>query len=387
VSIRNRTWTSPSGETKSAWEVSYRAASGARVRKLFDRKKDADDYHAKARIAVQNGTHTPDSQSITVAAAATQWLAECDSAGLERVTAVLYAQQVRSHIVPVLGGVKLSQLTALTVSAWEDALRAKGCSPKLIRRVRVNLGQIVGEAQRRGQVAQNVVRSTGTAKVSKRREAQRKLVVGVDIPSPAEIRQLLPQLQGRIRPLILTAAFAGLRWSELRGLTWANVDLAAGTLSVTQRMDRYGTIGQTKSVAGERSIPLLGLVVNALRELALSSGQGANRTDALVFVNSRGNARHRITVCAEFAQAQVAAGIVDTNGAAKYTGLHALRHFFASWCINRKVDGGRELPLKVVQGLMGHSTISVTADVYGHLFPAGNDQAELQAAESAFLAG
>jgi len=123
------------------------------------------------------------------------------------------------------------------------------------------------------------------------------------------------------------------------------------------------------------------------RELALSSGQGANRTDALVFVNSRGNARHRITVCAEFAQAQVAAGIVDTNGAAKYTGLHALRHFFASWCINRKVDGGRELPLKVVQGLMGHSTISVTADVYGHLFPAGNDQAELQAAESAFLAG
>jgi len=383
MSTRLRTWTSPSGETKSAWEVSYRAASGQRVRKLFDRKKDADAFHATARVAVQNGTHTPDSQSITVAAAAQQWLAECDSAGLERVTHVLYAQQVRSHIDPVLGGVKLSQLTAPTVSAWEDALRAKGCSPKLIRRVRTNLGQIVGEAQRRGQVAQNVVRSSATAKVSKRREAQRKLVVGVDIPSPAEIRTLLPQLQGRIRPLILTAAFAGLRWSELRGLTWANVDLAGATLKVTQRMDRYGDIGQTKSAAGERSIPLLGLVVVALKELRLASAPGQE----LVFVNSRGNARHRITVCAEFAAAQVAAGIVDADGSAKYTGLHALRHFFASWCINRKVDGGRELPLKVVQGLMGHSTISVTADVYGHLFPAGNDQAELQAAESAFLAG
>ena len=383
MSTRLRTWTSPSGETKSAWEVSYRAASGQRVRKLFDRKKDADAFHATARVAVQNGTHTPDSQSITVAAAAQQWLAECDSAGLERVTHVLYAQQVRSHIDPVLGGVKLSQLTAPTVSAWEDALRAKGCSPKLIRRVRTNLGQIVGEAQRRGQVAQNVVRSSATAKVSKRREAQRKLVVGVDIPSPAEIRTLLPQLQGRIRPLILTAAFAGLRWSELRGLTWANVDLAGATLKVTQRMDRYGDIGQTKSAAGERSIPLLGLVVVALKELRLASAPGQE----LVFVNSRGNARHRITVCAEFAAAQVAAGIVDADGNAKYTGLHALRHFFASWCINRKVDGGRELPLKVVQGLMGHSTISVTADVYGHLFPAGNDQAELQAAESAFLAG
>ena len=383
MSIRNRTWTSPAGETKSAWEVSYRAADGKRVRKLFDRKKDADVFHATARVAVQNGTHTPDGQSITVAAAAQQWLAECDSAGLERVTSVLYAQQVRSHIDPHLGGVKLSQLTAPAVSAWENALRAKGCSPKLIRRVRINLGQIVGEAQRRGQVAQNVVRSTGKAKVSRRQEAQRQLVVGVDIPSPAEIRQLLPQLQGRIRPLILTAAFAGLRWSELRGLTWANVDLGGATLKVTQRMDRYGDLGQTKSAAGNRSIPLLGLVVTALKELRLASAPGQE----LVFVNSRGNARHRITVCAEFTAAQVAAGIVDADGNAKYSGLHALRHFFASWCINRKVDGGRELPLKVVQGLMGHSTISVTADVYGHLFPRGNDQAELVAAETAFLAG
>ena len=40
---------------------------------------------------------------------------------------------------------------------------------------------------------------------------------------------------------------------------------------------------------------------------------------------------------------QVSAGMVDQDGKAKYTGMHCLRHFFASWCINRKVDGGREL--------------------------------------------
>jgi integrase len=65
----------------------------------------------------------------------------------------------------------------------------------------------------------------------------------------------------------------------------------------------------------------------------------------------------------------------------KYTGLHALRHFFASWCINRKADGGMELPPKVVQERLGHSTIAMTMDTYGHLFPRNDDQQELAAAE------
>ena len=83
--------------------------------------------------------------------------------------------------------------------------------------------------------------------------------------------------------------------------------------------------------------------------------------------------------------AQIAAGVVDERGKAKYPGLHSLRHFYASWCINRRVDGGLELPLKLVQARLGHASIQMTADVYGHLFPRGDDGAELAAAEKAFL--
>jgi len=83
--------------------------------------------------------------------------------------------------------------------------------------------------------------------------------------------------------------------------------------------------------------------------------------------------------------AQIAAGIVDAKGRAKYGGLHSLRHFYASWCINRRVDGGLELPLKVVQARLGHSSIQMTADRYGHLFPSADDGAELAAAEKALL--
>ena len=84
---------------------------------------------------------------------------------------------------------------------------------------------------------------------------------------------------------------------------------------------------------------------------------------------------------------QIAAGVVTSSGRAKYPGLHALRHFYASWCINRRVDGGLELPLKIVQTRLGHASVKLTADTYSHLFPRGDDTAELAAAERAFING
>jgi integrase len=80
-----------------------------------------------------------------------------------------------------------------------------------------------------------------------------------------------------------------------------------------------------------------------------------------------------------------AAGITTKDGAPKYTGLHALRHFYASWCINPENRDGLGLPPKVVQQRLGHSSIMMTMDVYGHLFPRGDDSEELAAAERSLL--
>jgi len=78
-------------------------------------------------------------------------------------------------------------------------------------------------------------------------------------------------------------------------------------------------------------------------------------------------------------RAQIKAGIIDQHGRAKYQGLHCLRHFYASWCINRRIDGGLELPLKTVQSRLGHATLAMTADTYGHLFPSLDAHNELAA--------
>ena len=89
------------------------------------------------------------------------------------------------------------------------------------------------------------------------------------------------------------------------------------------------------------------------------------------------------------------AGLADPTGekdeegapimAARYTGLHSLRHFYASWLINPKEAWGLGLDMKPLQARMGHSSIVVTADVYSHLFPRRNDGSEMANAADALL--
>jgi integrase len=387
MSVRRRSWVNRDGSPGEAWIVDYVDQRGRRHNKNFDRKRDADAYHAAVAVDVRQGTHLPDSESITVAEAGRLWLVSGDAAGLERTTLDCYRQHVDFHIVPLIGAVKLSQLTVPMVRHFEDKLRTKR-SPAMVRRLVGSLGAILADAQERGLVAQNVVRSLR----SRRRRGQDgradkrqrgRLNVGVDIPSPREIRTIVDHLEGRWRPLFLTAIFTGLRASELRGLRWADVDLKRGEIHVRQRADRYSQIGPPKSEAGERSIPIAPLLANTLREWKLACPKGGL---GLVFPNGAGRIEsHANIINRGLIPLQIAAGVTTPDGKAKYTGLHALRHFYASWCINRKVDGGLELPLKVVQSRLGHASVQMTADRYGHLFPRGDDSAELAAAEKAFL--
>src|SRR5689334_2077868 len=110
-SIRKRSWTSPTGERKTAWQVDYKDSAGHRRSKQFPRKKEAEAWATQAAYQVTQGTHTPDSQSITVARAAELWLERARREELEPTTIAAYDQHVRLHIVPLCGGRKLSQLT------------------------------------------------------------------------------------------------------------------------------------------------------------------------------------------------------------------------------------------------------------------------------------
>jgi integrase len=383
MSVRKRTWKTARGESRSTWVVDYTDQLRTRHLKSFDKKKDADAHHAQVAVDVRAGIHTADSRSITVAEAGALWLKSKEAEGIEPTSINNCRGHLKYHIEPLIGATKLSALTVPFVREFEDRLR-QNRSPGLVGRVLRALAGILDDAMDRGLVAQNVARRRRTRNKNGDRHKQ-KLTAGVDIPLPDEIRAVIAGLNGDWRPALLTAIFTGLRACELRGLPWSNVDLARNELHVRQRADRYGRIGSPKSAAGRRTIPLPPLVANALREWKLRcAGAGAD----LMFPGPRGKAMSLSTLDRMgWQRAQVVAGITTATGEAKYTGFHALRHFYASWCINRKVDGGLELPLKVVQTRLGHASIKVTADTYGHLFPRGDDGSELAAAEQALYGG
>ena len=262
-------------------------------------------------------------------------------------------------------------------------------SPAMVKKVRTSLSALLSDAQERGLVSRNVVKELRRSrKKGKERQAEKrqkgKLKVGVDIPTLDEIRAIVAAAQGRLRPILLTVIFTGLRASELRGLRWADIDFEKRELHVRQRADRYSSIGKPKSESGERTVPLTPNVVNMLREWKLA----CPKSDlGLVFPTGAGNPEaHSNIVHRGLAPTLIKAGVVTEGGRAKYTGLHAFRHFYASWCINRRSDGGLELPAKVVQERLGHSSIMLTLDVYGHLFPRGDNSAELAAAEGSLFA-
>ncbi|MDX0973559.1 tyrosine-type recombinase/integrase [Sinorhizobium medicae] len=410
MSVRKRIWTTPKGEEKSAWVVDYFDMNGKRRMKTFAKKKEADAFAATAKVEVREGVHVADSASATVETAGKLWIASATAAGLERATIMDYERHLRLHIVPYIGATKLSALNIAKIRAFADQLRDAGRSQAMIKKVLVSLGTLTADAQERGLVARNVVRDMKSRRGSgeKRQEKRQKgrLKVGVDIPMREEVKALVAALRGRWRPLILTATFCGLRASELRGLRWEDVEFEKGQIHVHQRADRFNEIGRPKSISGERTVPAPPMVINALREWKLvcpkrdtgkkdGDGQKVMTLD-LVFPNGTGKVEQLNNILRRgLHPAWVAAGVaidsgeVDKKGrpvlAPKYTGMHALRHFYASWCINRRKDGGLELPPKVVQERLGHSSIMMTMDVYGHLFPRTDDGDELAEAERAFL--
>lgn len=397
ATVRKRTWKS-AGAINTAWVADYTDQAGKRHIKTFATRKAADTWLVEARHEVSQGVHTASSASPTVAAAGEDWIAQGETDGLERSTMRQYRQHLDYHIRPFIGVVKLAELSPAAVREFHNRLIAEGRSRVMAKKVVGSLGAILADAMGAGKVARNVVRDQSRqqrrqSRLEKRHE--RRLEVGVDIPTKDEIRALIANAQGRWRPLIVTAVFTGLRASELRGLRWRDVNLDHAELTVRQRADRWGSIGSPKSDAGKRTVPLAPLAVNALREWRLA----CPKSDAdLVFPNAKGRPQQLTAIHYRGLGAlQEACGITEplldkagkpvlrpalVDGCPvfgddgeplmepvtrqKY-GLHAFRHVAASLFIEQGFSPKR------VQSLMGHSTIQMTFDTYGHLFPSEAD--------------
>jgi integrase len=273
-----------------------------------------------------------------------------------------YREHVDLHIVPFIGAMKLSRLSVPALTSFRDQLLDADRSPDMVRRVLTSLSGIVSTAQRRGLVTFNNV--PRIERIRRTRSDRRPVM-----PTREELRAILVAADDlRDRVLVLLALLAGLRGSEIRGLTWANVDLKIGVLHVRQRADRWGHMGTPKSKASTRSIPIGAMLLNALKSWRLSCPLGALD---LVFPATDGTVEQHIDLLRHvFWPIQMKAGVTIERGGVtvgKYA-LHALRHACAALWIEQGFNAKR------IQTLMGHSSIAMTYDVYGYLLVADHEE-------------
>jgi integrase len=387
MSVRRKKITNSEGvliETEW-WIADYADGSGKRHQRHFKTKGEATAHEERNKVAIREGNYVSVDRSITVADAAKVWLKRVEANGMrhrgpvERTTRNQYGQHVNLHIVPRIGKLKLAKMSSKDIESFRDTLLAKGGDGKpvmsraLARKVMVSLKSLL-KANQCGHLADDVVIGVDA-------RTKHKLEIGKDIPTTAEIKRLIDATKDnpKLHALLLMAALCGPRASELRGLRWSDIDFRAAEMHIRQRADRYNEIGAPKSKEGRRTIPIDPRLVLALKAWKLNRGE-----QEFVFPTSTGAIEHHANMLRSLRPAMRAAGLVAKNGKPKYA-LHAFRHFFASWCINPLDRGGRQLTPKVVQTLMGHSSIAITLDIYGHLFPSGSDRSELAASVQALL--
>jgi integrase len=375
TSIRKRSWTAANGDEKQAWIVDYHDQGGTRRYKQFSRKKDAEAWRVNTEFSVNSGIHSADSQSMKVTVAAAIWLERPEHDGLEQTTMAAYEQHIRLHINPVCGGRKLSQITAPMVVGFRDQWLASLSFP-MAKRVLRTFSAILNHAQATGKLTQNVALAVKMPRQSKRDQATKEIPKKSDIVAIIEASKASPDLSAH--PLACIAIFSGLRASELRGLTWACVNLNQALLTVSQRADSTGQIGPPKSEAGNRTVPLPEMAVQACRKWKLACPPSDL---GLVFPSLRGQVMsNQFMTHNVLGPVQIAAGITKPDGAPRF-GLHAFRHAAASLWIEQRVSPKR------VQAWMGHSSIAVTYDTYGKLFDAlENDSAVANAVEAGLFA-
>jgi integrase len=387
------------GNVTVGWEDVPDGKGGTRRRQIRKyvvgkTKREVVERLRNLQGMVDQGIPVPD-QQITVAAMLDQWLTDALPGTVSKPTEGQYRDVVRLYIKPRIGDKKLRDLTPTDVTRMlrdmekPTTSRPNGYSQNARRLARSVLRRAIRWAEVEGIVSRNVAALANPVRVE--RPDGRTL-------TPAQARTFLDHIKGdRNEALFVTALSLGLRVSELLAVSWEDVNLdppegSRPTLTVRRGLKRIKgeglVIDGVKTKTSRRTIHLPATTAECLREHR--RGQQRERADFqgewperplgvdLVFRSARGTALDPSNVWSYLSEATTHAGAeYEDDGRTMIkpgTGLghwhpHELRHSAASLLIAQGV------PLKVVSELMGHSSITVTADIYAHVLAPAKDDA------------
>jgi integrase len=282
---------------------------------------------------------------------ADEWLTT--SVHLKPKTTAGYESILRNRVLPVFGETRVSAITQLDVRRFVADLAAAGDEPGTIRNTFNVLRLVFGTA-----LGSGAIRTNPCAGVRMPRSTRDEML----FLQPEEILRLADAITPAFRVLVLFAAYTGLRAGEIGALRVGRLDLSRGTALVRESLaDVKGKLvfGPTKTYA-HRTARLPRFLCEALAD-HLANGQ--HDPTSLVFTTTTGRPiRHNLFYARHFKPAVLRAGL---PAALRF---HDLRHTCAALLI---AQGAHP---KAIMERLGHSSIQVTLDRYGHLFP-GLDEA------------
>jgi integrase len=347
----------PGGNRRIYVRVNY---GGHRKTRVFNTSKGAQEYATQVEAMLKLGKAdevfrepAPRAPAPTFKEAAERWLA-VDGAAFKPSTREDYQSILKTHILSTFGTRPLDSITRTEIEDWWAIVRAKGLSLPTVSPIRTVLTNILKRA-----VASGIIPANPAEVISGRIGREDREVRQVEWLTEPELTRLLTvtmEREPRYHPLLLTIASTGLRLGEAVGLQVGDVDLVRDKLYI-RRAVRKRQVSSPKS-GKPRTVDVPPSTIAVLRgwiDVVRAEAAVRGEEGCWLFPSATGKPVDEPLIRDALARALKAAGI------RRQLRVHSLRHGYASLALQRGV------PLLTVSRQLGHASIAITADVYGHL--------------------
>jgi integrase len=346
------------------WAGSFLTEEGKRVTVYGKSQQEALEKLRRSQYDYQQGLlATGPRQSL--AQYLEHWLEEVHKPAIKLTTYAKYRRVIDKHILPEIGHMQLRKLTPEHLERLYAKKTREGLSASMVRHIHVILHEALEQATRKRYLAQNVSDLVGDLPRIRRREAK--------IITREQAKLLIAAAKGmQLEAIVILAITTGMRHGEIIGLSWHDINVEEHYLSVKRTVtrlsgvkDRFAgrfEVTSPKTEGGQRTILLADIVMQALQEQRLrqqearvKAGEKWQEHD-LVFTNTHGGYLNPDALLAQFHQLLEKVGLPRMR-------LHDLRHSAATILL------GKGTHPKLVQELLGHSSIDITMDIYSHVIP------------------
>lgn len=338
-----------------------------RTRGGFRTRKDAQSHLTETLAALQNGGYAEPSRVTLKEFLEVQWLPSI-RASVRHSTFDSYERNIRLHVLPRLGGIRLQQLSPDQLNTFYGRLLTEGrldgkdggLSVKTVRYLHTIVHKALKDAVRWGKIVRNPAASAEPPKLSAARKRE------MQTWSATEVRSFLTSVSGdRLYGAWVLAATTGLRRGEVLGLRWVDVDLDNSRVHIRQNLTSVAYKIQFSEPKTNRSARVVQLDPNTVAALKSHRAQQAQerlawgpayQDSGLVFTRENGELVHPDRFTQMFDLHVKRSGLPTIR-------LHDLRHTHATLALQAGV------PAKIVSDRLGHSTVAFTQDVYTHAIP------------------